>query len=970
MIRRTRRVIVVGGLWGFAAWAGAKEIDFNTQIRPILSNNCLRCHGPDEEERKGGGDGGLRLDTYEGAKADLGEGIRALVPGDTEASELFYRVITEDEDDVMPPPKGGKRLSGEDIGLLKQWIEEGGNYAVHWAYEKPARPVLPEVKASENVKNDVDRFVLAKLEERGMEGSKQADRYTLARRVALSLTGLPPTVEEAGAFVNDAGEGAYERLVEGYLARSSYGEHWARMWLDLARYADSAGYADDPPRTIWAFRDYVIRALNENKPFDAFTIEQIAGDLLESPTEEQLVATAFHRNTLTNSEGGTDDEEFRNEAIVDRVNTTMAVWMGTTMACAQCHTHKYDPITQTEYFQMFAILNNTEDADRRREEPLLEVMSPEQKKRKQEVQARIGELEQSLKNPSEGFRRRMAAWEQKVLEGGNGGWRVLKPVEMVAESGATMTLNRDGSVVVGGKSSLTDVYQVGVAIDAETAGEELSGVKLEVMTDDSLSDWKGPGRNGNFVLNEIELELEPAGGAAAKGRYVRIDLPGNGKMIHVAEVEVFAGGENVALKGVAKQSTTGFGGDAKLAIDGNTNGNYAAKSTTHTAESKSPWWEVDLGEVKQISRIVVWNRTDNNLHTRLDGFKISVLDGERGTVWEEVSAKAPAREVALVLDGVRRLAVKSASASYEQEKFGVKLAIDGDATGHSGWAVGGKVGMSHEAVFELEVPVRVEAGARLRVVMRQSYGDHAIGRFRFSGAYGEVAEPALPLALRELLGKKERSPEDEELVSRHYAQIDAEKRKATLDIVELGSELESMKPATTVPVMRELVDNKRRKTQLQYRGSFLDKGPEVSEGVPKAFHPLPEGAGADRMGLAKWLVDKNNPLTARVIANRYWEALFGVGIVRTSEEFGAQGELPSHPELLDWLAVELMDSGWDLKHLIRLIVNSGAYRQDSRVTGEGFEQDPENRLVGRGPRFRLSAEMIRDQALSVGGLLS
>lgn len=618
----------IGVLWvatsGLPAAAEEPAIDFNRDIRSILSNKCFTCHGPDENQRQSG----LRLDLQESATAECESGEIAILPGDPDKSELVQRLTSDDEFLRMPPADSGKKLSQSEIELLIEWVRQGAPYAEHWSYVKPVRPDVPDPAARLDdsklppqtdvaalaawPKNEIDHFILHRLLRKGLAPSSPADRYAIVRRLSLDLTGLPPTIEEVDQFVNDSEPNAYEKLVDRLLAKETYGEHWARMWLDLARYADSAGYADDPPRTIWGFRDYVIRSLNANKPFDQFTIEQIAGDLLPNPTQEQLVATAFHRNTLTNNEGGTNDEEFRNVAVVDRVNTTMAVWMGTTINCAQCHNHKYDPISQEEFFRMFAIFNNTEDADRRNESPLVEIWTEEQQQQKEEWEAEIAEVESTL---------------------------------------ATAT---------------------------------------------------------------------PA---------------------------------------VAEQDET-------------------------------------------------------------ESSKTSELQAQRD-----------------------RLAA-------------------------------------------------------------------------------------------------------------------------------LKKKLAEAKPATTVPVMRELPEDRRRKTHIQRRGNFLELGDEVTAGVPAAFHDSPASAPLDRLTLAQWLVDENNPLTARVIVNRYWEAVFGVGLVRTSEEFGSQGELPSHPELLDWLASELVASGWDLKHLLRLLVTSATYRQSSRVTPELVERDPENRLLARGPRFRLSAEMVRDQALFASGLLS
>lgn len=586
------------------------QVDFNRDIRPILSNICFKCHGPDDKEVQGG----LRLDSRERALAETDSGLHAIVPGQIEESELVARVTSPDDSLRMPPVESGHTLTPREIQLLTEWVRQGAPYAKHWSYVKPQRPELPDLEAAIRdaklppgndrsllsvwPRNEIDYFILDRLLREGLVPAPEADRYALMRRVSLDLTGLPPTMDEVERFVNDPDPGAYEHLVDRLLEKPSYGEHWARKWLDLARYADSAGYADDPPRTIWAYRDWVIRSLNDNQPFDQFTIEQLAGDLLPNPTEDQLIATAFHRNTLTNNEGGTNDEEYRNVAIVDRVNTTMATWMGTTINCCQCHNHKYDPITQQEYFRLFAILNNSEDADRRDESPLIEIWTTEQQQQKLAWQAEIKKLELALANPT------------------------------------------------------------------------------------------------------ADVQPQPD----------------------------------------------------------------------------------RLAELKKL--------------------------------------------------------------------------------------------------------------------------------------------------------------------------------------------LADAKPATTVPVLRELAAAKRRTTKIQRRGNFLDTGDEVMPGVPAAFQPLPIGEPVDRLALARWLVDADNPLTARVIANRDWEAIFGVGIVVTSEEFGSQGELPTHPELLDWLATELVRLNWDTKAFLKLLVMSAAYRQSSRVTPELVERDPENILLARGPRVRLTAEMIRDQALFVSGLLS
>lgn len=644
------------------------DIDFNRVIRPILSENCYKCHGPDDGARKSS----LRFDLRTEALKPAKSGRIAIAPGAPEKSELVSRITTSDPEKRMPPKSTGKKLAAAQIAALRLWIGKGAVYAPHWAYVRPVRPALPKLRDENWPHNEIDRFILSRLERERLQPSAPADRYTLIRRVSLDLTGLPPTPAEVDAFVKDPNPAAYERLVDHLLQQETFGEHWARMWLDLARYADSAGYADDPPRNIWAFRDYVIRSLNANKPFNRFTIEQLAGDLVPDPTDEDRVATAFHRNTMTNNEGGTDDEEFRNAAVVDRVNTTMAVWMGTSMACAQCHHHKYDPFSQQEYFRLFAILNNTQDADRSDEMPIKKLYTPAQKEQLARAQAESWQLEQNF--------------------------GLLTP-ESLAQ----------------------------------------------------LRDW------------EAEFPL------ALLWQY--------------------------ALERVSRPLT----------------------SAEETAQYANPPPAI-LELIQQPSPVL----TDDQ-----------------------------------------------------------------------------------------------------QAILSTWYRSHVAPELR---------------------------PQQD-----RYAQ--------------LQSEIDAIKP-NTVPVMRDLEGEKRRKTHVQLRGNFLALGEEVTEAVPAIFHPLPGGTPPNRLALAYWLVDENNPLTGRVTANRFWEQIFGIGIVRTSEDFGSQGDLPTHPELLDWLASEFVSSGWNVKALLKLMVTSATYCQSSRVTPELLERDPDNLLLARGPRFRMTAEEVRDQALFVSGLLS
>ncbi|MEM9367730.1 MAG: DUF1553 domain-containing protein [Planctomycetota bacterium] len=927
-----------------------RAVDFTRDIKPILSNRCFACHGPDEEDRAAD----LRLDTQEGALEWVVE------PGDSEASELYLRITSDDEDLVMPPPGKGDRLTTKEAKLFATWINQGAAYERHWSYVKPVRQEVPAGI------HPVDHFIGRRLAEEGLTYAAVADRPTIARRLSLDLTGLPPTVEEVDGFVADRSPNAYEKYVDRMLANDAFGEHWARMWLDLARYADSAGYADDVPRTIWAFRDYVIRSFNENKPFDQFTIEQLAGDLLPDATEAQLVATAFHRNTQTNNEGGTNDEEFRNVAVVDRVNTTFATWMGTTMACAQCHTHKYDPITHAEYYQAFAILNQTQDADKRDERPTLAIYSKQQQHERKELAAQIEELKEDLRllHESPEFATELAIWEAKL---GSTRWEPLQLSDLEATSGADLTVQSDASVLATGNKSEVETY----AFSAASPFEQVTAIRLELLADERLPN-NGPGRGPNLVLNEISVVADAKSeNGTQRGRFVRLELPGKNRLLHLAEVQVFAGEKNVALDGSATQSTTYRQASADRAIDGNTDGDYASNSVSHTGNGDSePWWELDLGAEHDLTRIVIWNRTDNGLQQRLNGFRLSVLDEQRRPVLEKTFEKAPERELAFALDGGQTAVFTDASASFEQSGFGVAEAIDGDRNKDSGWGIAGGAGSDHHAVFPLAKPL---AAKSLRLRLEQTYPNHPIGRFRVSVTDAIEPVAAVPDDIASIAATPvtERTKQSQQRLAAYYAKVgDLGKRKRRR-MAALQREFDAIKPKTTVPVLREVAQEKQRETHIHLRGSYLNHGDAVQAGFPVSLAPAPEtDAAITRLTLARWLVDENNPLTPRVVANRYWEKIFGIGIVATSEEFGSQGELPSHPELLDWLAIEFRESGWNTKAFLKLLVTSRAYQQSSNVTDTLAERDPANRLLARGPRVRLSAEMVRDQALAVSGLLS
>ena len=984
MMHRLANSPILVGVFLFAATrASAGEtvgnVDFNHDIRPILSTACFTCHGPDANQRESG----LRLDIRQHAIGEADSGARAIVPGDVEQSELLRRVVSADDDERMPPRDSGKRLSAGDVELLTQWIRQGAPYAKHWSYVKPRRPATPRrtdlpAKLAAWPKNDIDYFILDRLLNEGMTPLPEADRYALARRVSLDLTGLPPTVEEVDAFVNDDQPQAYERLVDRLLAKTTYGEHWARLWLDLARYADSAGYADDPPRTIWAYRDWVIDALNQNMPFDQFTIEQIAGDLLPNPTNSQLVATAFHRNTMTNNEGGTDDEEFRNVAIVDRVNTTMAVWMGTTIACCQCHDHKYDPITQREFFGLFAIFNNTQDKDLRDESPLVELWSDEQRKQRRAWRNEIAILEQAIDTPTPELAAAQQQWAEHFFD--EPPWKILHPSVAAAESGASPMIADDHTVSVP-STAASDVYHLEIPLldsddDDSTGLDGLTALQIEAIPSETIAAG-GPGHAaGGFVVTRVLATVVPPTGETTLGRYVRLENTGEKKILSLAEVQVFDGEQNLAPGGKAKQSSTAFGGKAGRAIDGNTNGEYTANSTTHTNTESDPWWELDLQSPLPIQRIVLWNRTDGQLHTRLNGFSIVVLDENRQQVWSQFVDDPPNPSREYSVGGARDLVFSAAHASYEEHGFEAENVLNNKFPNALGWGVTRHTGNSVTLTLVPRSPVKFASGSTLKLTIEQLSPemDHTLGSFRVSATDDSTMgrHVQTPVNIISFLKKPPDSRTDAErmAIGEYYRSVSPKLRSMRDRLARLKQQVAEMKPYTTVPIMRALAKADQRTTRIQRRGNFLEKGAVVEKGVPAAFHSLPEGVTVDRLALARWLVDENNPLTSRVIANRYWEAIFGRGIVPTSEEFGSQGEPPSHSELLDWLATELQRVDWDTKALLKTIVLSATYRQSSRVTPETYQRDPDNVLLARGPRFRLSAEMIRDQALSVSGLLS
>ncbi len=941
------------------AVSAESPIDYNARIRPLLSSHCFPCHGSDEGARKAK----LRLDLAAEATRER-DGIWPIKPGAPGESEVVSRITATDPADVMPPRKAGVGLSREEIKLVRQWIAEGAPYAEHWAWKSPRRPVVPSVRGSAWPRNEIDHFILARLQERDLKPSAEADPYTLARRLALDLDGLPSTHEQAELLAGSSDPAAYGRLVDQLLASPQFGERWARIWLDLARYADSAGYGSDPLRpNMWPWRDWLIEALNRNLPYDQFTIEQIAGDLLPNATEEQIVATGFHRNTMTNTEGGTDDEEFRVAAVKDRANTTAQVWMGLTLGCAQCHTHKFDPITQREYYQFYAFFNQTEDSDQPDDRPTLPLPTETEKLHMQEWQDRIADLEERRARNTDALDRDLDAWEKRQECGVD--WRRLRPVRLRSLRGAELKLLEDDSVMTPDDAS-ADTYLISVPIPFTNA----TAIRLEL-----LEDAQKPGggleldASNSARLTELRVILRSPRAELPRARYVRIELPGPRRVLSLAEVQVFGGGNNLAVSGVSSQSSTDGPASADRAIDGNTDGDFASCSASQTRPEDLPWWEIDLVTNQPIEAIAVWNRTDNGLGTRMADFKVSALDAERGVVWSKCLGSAPNPVAFLSLAVETNLVLQNASTRFVQPDHPVQQAIDGDMSAENGW-IRSTNRSDETAVFEFQDPPLREPGSVATLFLTRN-GRGSLGRIRFSITAEPPPVRELPERIREILALDggTRSPVQVDRLRDYIRDFAPSMAEFDRQLSEARAGLAAINPVS-LPIMRELPSDKRRVTRLMHKGSFQDLGDPVEPAVPAAFHPWPTGATRDRLGLAHWLVNRDNPLSARVEVNRLWARLFGVGLVETEEDFGTQGSLPSHPELLDWLAVEFMDRGWDVKAMIRMMVMSATYRQSSVRAPALSVKDPRNVWLSRAPRLRLEAEMVRDQALALAGLLS
>jgi hypothetical protein len=847
--------VFVGMMLGSFARGEDAVVEFNRDIRPIFSDKCYTCHGPDAANRKTK----LRFDVEDGARIELSKGRKAIIPGDPLQSEVYKRVASLDPALRMPPAyMGREKLTDGEIGLIRRWIEQGAQWERHWSFIPPKRRPPPQVAETSWPRNPIDSFVLARLEREGLKHSPEADRRTLIRRVTLDLTGLPPTPNEVQAFLNDGSPNAYENVVDRLLATSRYAERMAFRWMEAARYGDTNGYQTDGVRDMWRWRDWVINAFDRNMPFDQFTIEQLAGDLLPNPTLDQRIATAFHRNHRTNAEGGIVPEEFRVEYVADRAETTSTVWLGLTVGCARCHDHKYDPVKQKEY----AYFNNVPEKglvyNFGNEEPYIKAPTAEQERQLAELDLSVADAEQRWQSLAPELLEAQRKWERKI-----------------------------------GRSKTPDwTFTEGLTFHSPLAGRRS---RVEVA---------------GCAKNDVYCDLPVVEGPAGKARQFddKHFLESDGDVANFDYLQPFT-----FAAWIRPESNNG----AVLShyedyFEGQGHGLYLIDG--------------------KIRLHVVFRWTDI-------GLRVETFHPVKLNEWQHVL---------VTYDGKRKASGVHVYVNGEPQEL--KVLFD-ELT----WPM------------DLKLPLRIGAGGGLR--FKGAIDDVRV--YRTALTPEQAATISLRRSIREIAAMPPEARTKAESDKLQFAFLD---RASPKEIRRARDQLRAARIERerfwgSIPTVMVMAEGKARDTFVLKRGAYDNPGDLVTPGVPSILPPMPAGWPNNRVGLARWLVDRANPLTARVTVNRFWQMYFGTGLVKTVQDFGSQGDWPAHLELLDWLACEFMDAGWNVKALQKTIVTSATYRQASAVTPELLQKDPENRLLARGPRLRLGPEMIRDQALAVSGLL-
>ncbi|NRA95691.1 MAG: DUF1553 domain-containing protein [Planctomycetes bacterium] len=960
-----------------------RPVGYARDVRPILSDRCYKCHGPDAAQRKAG----LRLDTPQGATAVLPSGRRAVIPGDTSASALLARVSHHDVAERMPPIDSGRKpVTAAEIDVLKRWIAEGAPFEAHWAFVPPRRPAPPVVADSAWAHSSIDVFIRAEHERRGMTPSAPSGAETLCRKITLDLTGLPPSPDEVQAFAADTKPGAVGRLIDRLFASPRYGEQMARHWLDAARYGDTHGLHLDNERSIWPYRDWVTQAFNRNLPYDRFVTEQLAGDLLPEATLQQRIATGFNRCNVTSAEGGMIASEYLALYAKDRVDTTATVFLGLTLECAKCHDHKFDPFSQKEYYQLYAFFHSiSEDASDKNAliaPPFVSAPTMDQKARINQLDADISKGEAELATPSPEIDAAQATWEEETGKQIAGGWVILRPAEAYSAGKATMTIGKDRVVHVTGKSPPRDIYEV----VARTHLRDIRVVRVELLPDpDQPGGGIGRADHNNIVLTNVELDAAPAQNCeqttkikidAAAADWNQRDFPAantlDGKPETGWAISGGADDERSIVFRLEKPISYVGGTQLKLRLG------FGSGFLQHTIAR----FRVSVSDRVDKTPAVLrpWLRTEQpfegkNMNQALKRAYAPEKNPDPAARYQDGKVGwVPAPEY---VDGKSHLFSQLPNRAYYLQRI-----IDSPSARPFSFFVGSddsiKVFLNGKEIFvrnvargvaadQDRVDVGLQAGEN-RLMIKIVNGGGACG-FYFR-ALGEYVD-GVPTAVARILSVAvaQRSDAETTRLRSYYRTNHSEpwrkKKQALRKFKDERKKVEAAYPKTMV--MAELP--KPRESRILIRGEYDNPGEVVTPGVPSALPPLKDGAKSGRLSLARWLVDPAHPLTSRVFVNRLWQMLFGAGLVATPEDFGSQGTYPTHPQLLDWLAVEFVESGWDIQHMLRLMVSSATYAQASSISAAGLQADPANKLLARGPRHRLDAEEIRDGALLMGGLL-